>query len=61
MNNQLSLYEQLLRVRTLANKHGYYDAADFIQRNIEDIEKSFSNEICQEEVTMIKSLTDVSS
>lgn len=35
MPSQASLYDQLLQVRALANKSGYYDAADFLTKHIE--------------------------
>lgn len=38
--SQSSLYEQLKQVRYLANKNGYYDAADFITSHIENIEQN---------------------
>jgi hypothetical protein len=38
--SQVSLYEQLLQVRALANQNGYYDAADFITLEIEHIEEN---------------------
>ena len=48
MNSQLSLYEQLLRVRTISWKHGYYDASEFIQQEIEAIEQACITDInCQ--------------
>ena len=39
MPRQDSLYDQLKTVYDLANKAQCYDAADFIRRQIEDIER----------------------
>lgn len=40
--SQESLYDQLLQVRALANKNGYYDAADFITERLENMPKSLT-------------------
>lgn len=35
MNDQRSTYDQLRDLVQLANRHGLYDAADFVERAIE--------------------------
>lgn len=46
MQNQASLYDQLLQVRALANKAGFYDAADYITLTLNRIEGNLEKYKC---------------
>jgi gamma-glutamyl:cysteine ligase YbdK (ATP-grasp superfamily) len=55
---QDSLYEQLKRLIPLANKAGLYDAADHIQREVEQIENNLKK-INLFEITILGGKRDI--
>lgn len=57
--SQASLFDQLLQLRVLANRHGLYDAADAVQRLIDPIAIKINDE--SEEPSILKKFDEALS